>query len=91
MATLEMRPPPPLVLGEPVAREQSCEACGAPVRFLTVTSPSGAPDFVRALFPSEAWFGWQWADEQRQALAIITLCSRACHVEWFDGEHGPGA
>lgn len=90
MATLELLPEAPTALGEPVAKEQRCEACGQTVRFLTVKSSNGSPDFVRALFPQEAWFGWTWSGLDGKALAIIVLCSRACHVEWFDGEHGPG-
>lgn len=91
MGTLELTPPAPGALGTPVPKEQRCEACGAPVRFLTAQSPSGSPDFIRALFPAEAWFGWTWADTEQKSLAVIVLCSRACHVEWFDAEHGPGA
>lgn len=90
MGTPELSPQEPAALGEPAAKEQACEACGATVHFLTVASPLGSPDFVRALFPAEAWFGWTWADPEPKALAIIVLCSRACHVEWFDAEHGPG-
>ena len=91
MGTLEMLPEPPAALGEPLPEEQRCEACGQTVRFLTAKSREGSPEFIRAVFPAEAWFGWEWADPAQKRLAVIVLCSRACHVEWFDGEHGPGA
>lgn len=86
-----MLPPARVALGEPEPKSQRCEACQAVVRFLVVKSPNGSPDFIRALFPSEAWFGWSWAGSEQQSLSVIVLCSRACHVEWFDAEHGPGA
>lgn len=84
------QPPPPPALGDAVAQEQPCEVCTQTVRLLVVRTPPGSPDLIRALFPDSAWLGWAINDEEAREVRILALCSRACLVEWFDLEHGPG-
>ena len=79
------------VVSEPVATEQSCEACQEKVRLLVVRTPPGSPDLIRSIFPDNAWIGWSLTGESDPQVRVLVLCSRACVVEWFDLEHGPGA
>lgn len=82
-------------LGSPEPKWRECEACGTSVRFFTITTPDGSPDFIQVSFPEGAWVGWvlvnQNVKDTPSSVSIVTLCSRSCLVEWFDHEHAPGA